>query len=78
MAVQLSTPPAEAHIAPCGLFCANCRKLKIGKCKGCQIEPGFKACSIRKCRAEKGITLCDACGFKVLSDISASAVQQRL
>ena len=61
MSAQLSQPPADAHIAPCGLFCTNCRKFKVGKCKGCQIEPGFKACSIRKCCAEKGITLCARC-----------------
>jgi len=61
MAQALSTPPAEAHIAACGLFCTNCRSFKLKKCQGCQIGPKFERCSVRKCCVEKGITTCAQC-----------------
>jgi hypothetical protein len=62
MSVQvLSTPPADAHIAACGLFCSNCGKYKSDRCKGCQTEPGFSRCPVRACVVEKGITSCADC-----------------
>jgi hypothetical protein len=57
----MSSPPANAHIAPCGLFCSNCGKFKIGKCQGCQITAGFSRCGIRICCAEKKIATCAEC-----------------
>ena len=57
----ISEPPVGEHIAPCGLFCTNCGKFKRGRCKGCQIEPGFGRCSVRLCVIEKGITTCAEC-----------------
>ena len=57
----LSTPPADRHIAACGLFCSECGSLKRGRCKGCQIKPGFGRCAVRQCCAEKDITTCAAC-----------------
>ena len=57
----ISTPPKEAHIAPCGLFCSECGKFKRDKCEGCQIQAGFKQCSIRICVIEKGIKTCAEC-----------------
>ena len=61
MAQAISDPPADEHIAACGLFCSNCRKFKIGRCQGCQIAPGFARCDIRKCCIERGITICTEC-----------------
>jgi len=57
----ISNPPPDAHIAPCGLFCTNCRKLLAGKCPGCQVAPGFGRCAVRLCCIDKGITTCAAC-----------------
>ena len=62
MAEPLSSPPADAHIAACGLFCTNCGAFKKGKCAGCQIGPRyFRKCAVRACCAEKGITTCAEC-----------------
>ena len=58
---QISNPPPDAHIAPCGLFCTNCRAFKKGKCKGCQLEPFNKRCGVRRCCVDKGIETCAAC-----------------
>jgi len=58
----LSSPPADAHIAPCGLFCTNCKKFKRGKCQGCQVQAGFAQCPVRNCCEEKGIATCASCG----------------
>ena len=69
MGEVMSEPARDAHIAPCGLFCTNCRKFHKGKCKGCQIEAGFARCSVRACCAEKGITTCAECDeFKAPRD----------
>ena len=54
-------PPCDADIAPCGLFCTNCGKFKKGRCKGCQVEPGFSRCAVRRCCAEAGIATCAKC-----------------
>jgi len=61
MAEAISNPPGDAHVAACGLFCTNCRKFKKGKCKGCQVEPGFARCAVRQCAIEKKITTCAEC-----------------
>ena len=61
MAQVLSNPPADAHIAPCGLFCTSCGKFKRGKCQGCQIEAGFSRCGIRLCCIDKQIITCAEC-----------------
>ena len=56
-------------LAPCGLFCGNCGSLKRGRCKGCQVEPGFKRCPVRLCAVEKKITTCAECAdFKAPRD----------
>ena len=57
----LSRPDPTAHVAPCGLFCTNCAKLKSGRCQGCQIAPGFSRCEVRRCCAEKQILTCAEC-----------------
>jgi hypothetical protein len=57
----LSQPPANAHIAACGLFCTNCGAFKRGRCQGCQIAPGFACCPVRQCCADKQITTCAEC-----------------
>jgi hypothetical protein len=61
VAQAISQPPAEAHIACCGLFCTNCGAFKKGKCQGCQIAPRFARCAVRACCAQKGIANCAAC-----------------
>ncbi len=61
MSQVISNPPQDAHVAACGLFCSNCGKFKRGRCKGCQIEPGFKRCAVRLCCIEKGATTCADC-----------------
>ncbi|MBN1654046.1 MAG: DUF3795 domain-containing protein [Deltaproteobacteria bacterium] len=61
MSVKISSPPENAHIAPCGLFCTNCGKFKKGKCLGCQIEAGFERCAIRLCCISKEIATCAEC-----------------
>jgi hypothetical protein len=57
----LSQPPADEHIAACGLFCTNCGAFKRQRCKGCQVEPAFKCCPVRQCCADKSITVCADC-----------------
>ena len=57
----LSQPPADAHIAPCGLFCSECGAFRKKRCQGCQVAPGFSRCAIRKCCAERGLTTCAGC-----------------
>ena len=58
----LSQPPEDAHIAPCGLFCTNCRAFQRKKCQGCQVSPTFfHSCPVRRCCADKGITVCADC-----------------
>jgi hypothetical protein len=57
----ISTPAAGEHIAPCGLFCSACGKFKKGRCRGCQVEPGFSQCAVRKCVIAQGITTCAEC-----------------
>ena len=61
MPQTISNPPREAHIAPCGLFCSNCKKLIAGRCMGCQVEPGFGRCAVRLCCIDKHITTCAEC-----------------
>jgi hypothetical protein len=61
MATTISQPPADAHVAACGLFCTNCGKFKKGRCQGCQIEAGYAQCAVRKCVIEKKIETCAAC-----------------
>ncbi len=61
MSEAMSNPPQDAHVGACGLFCSNCGSFKRGRCKGCQIEPGFKRCAVRLCCIEKGITICAGC-----------------
>jgi hypothetical protein len=61
MAEPISTPSADAHIAPCGLFCSNCGKFRKGRCKGCQVEAGFARCSVRACCVERKIETCAEC-----------------
>ena len=61
MIEAMSNPPAEEHIAACGLFCTNCDKFKAGKCPGCQIAPGYRRSAVRMCCVEKGITTCAEC-----------------
>jgi hypothetical protein len=57
----MSEPARDEHIAPCGLFCTNCRKFHKGRCRGCQVEAGFTRCPVRACCGEKGITTCAEC-----------------
>ncbi len=57
----ISNPPADAHIAPCGLFCTDCGAFKKGRCKGCQIQAGSSKCPVRRCVVAKGISLCSEC-----------------
>ena len=65
----ISNPPANESIAPCGLFCTECGSFKKGRCKGCQVEPGFKRCPVRGCCVEKKIETCAGCGeFKAPRD----------
>ena len=59
--VVISNPQPGAHIAPCGLFCTECGKFKKGRCQGCQVQPGFSRCAIRRCVIEKGIVTCAEC-----------------
>lgn len=54
-------PPADAHIAACGLFCTNCGRFKVGKCKGCAVAPAFASCPIRACCGERNIPHCGQC-----------------
>ena len=54
----MSEPAADEHIAACGLFCSNCRAFKRGKCKGCQVAPGYASCAVRGCCIAHGITRC--------------------
>ena len=61
MAEVISSPQSDLHIAPCGLFCTHCGKFKRGRCKGCQIEPGFTRCPVRRCCVERRITTCAEC-----------------
>jgi hypothetical protein len=61
MSQTISTPPKNAHVAACGLFCTNCGKFKKGKCAGCQIEPGFSRCATRACCVSKEIETCAQC-----------------
>jgi hypothetical protein len=57
----LSNPEPTAHVAACGLFCSNCRKLKRGKCQGCQIAPAFACCPVRLCCEQRKILTCAQC-----------------
>ncbi|RJO68700.1 MAG: DUF3795 domain-containing protein [Myxococcales bacterium] len=61
MTVALSSPPKDAHVAACGLFCSNCGRFKKGKCEGCQIAPAWASCPVRACCAERRITTCAEC-----------------
>lgn len=61
MPTPMRHPPPDAHIAPCGLFCSNCRKFRKGRCAGCQVSPGFARCAVRACCVEKGIPTCAGC-----------------
>lgn len=55
------TPPADAHIAACGLFCTNCGAFKNKKCPGCQVAPKFASCGVRACCVERKIETCASC-----------------
>jgi hypothetical protein len=69
MSEAISSPPLEGHIAPCGLFCTACGKLRRGKCRGCQVEAGFSRCPVRKCCVERKISTCAECAdFKTPRD----------
>ena len=57
----LSQPPAEEHIAACGLFCTNCGAFRRKKCQGCQIAPMFACCPVRACCHGQQITTCAQC-----------------
>lgn len=61
MTEAMSSPPQDAHIAACGLFCTHCGAFKKGKCTGCQSAPLFKKCPVRLCCVGKGITTCADC-----------------
>ena len=61
MSQAISTPPSDSHVAPCGLFCSNCRKFTRGRCKGCQVEPAFACCPVRGCCIERKIVTCAEC-----------------
>lgn len=61
MANGKTPPPPDAHIAACGLFCTNCPPFRKGRCKGCQVQPPFASCPVRRCCVEKGIATCAAC-----------------
>ena len=61
MSRSLATQPPGESIAPCGLFCTNCGKLKRGRCKGCQVQAGFARCPVRACGKERGIETCAQC-----------------
>jgi len=57
----LSNPPRDEHIAACSLLCSECGKFKADKCRGCQVQPGFAQCNVRRCCAEKKIVGCWEC-----------------
>jgi len=61
MTGAISHPAVDEHIAPCGLFCSNCGRLRKGRCAGCQVQAGFARCGIRACVVEKGIVTCAEC-----------------
>lgn len=61
MADVLSNPPPDSHVSPCGLLCSACGKFKKGRCQGCQIEPGFSRCPVRRCVVERKIETCAEC-----------------
>ncbi len=61
MVPAISQPSRDEHIAPCGLFCSNCRKFEQGRCAGCQVEAPFAGCPVRKCVVAKGLITCAEC-----------------
>ncbi len=48
-------------IAACGLYCANCRTFKKGKCPGCAQKQNASWCKIRTCCLDKNIANCSDC-----------------
>lgn len=55
-----------SKISYCGLYCGACPYLIKGKCEGCKGDSpkcavGYKACKVRPCCIEKGISSCAFC-----------------
>ncbi|MFQ5712038.1 MAG: hypothetical protein ACE5GD_09715 [Candidatus Geothermarchaeales archaeon] len=52
----------EPEIAYCGLYCYECRWHSEGKCLGCKMDEGSKACPIYQCASSKqGLMSCQHC-----------------
>lgn len=49
------------NVAYCGLYCGACKRLKKGKCLGCQSNEKATWCEIRKCCRENDYTSCADC-----------------
>lgn len=52
-------------IAPCGLYCAACKKFRADKCPGCKLNEKASWCKIRRCCNEKGYHTCAQCDIDV-------------
>ena len=48
-------------IAACGLYCANCRSYKKGKCPGCLDNVKASWCAVRTCCIENKYATCAEC-----------------
>jgi len=57
----MQTASDKELVAFCGLFCAECRAYKKGKCPGCAKNEKAKWCKIRTCNMENGYASCADC-----------------
>jgi len=55
-------------IAYCGLYCAECRKYKNGKCPGCAENQKATWCTIRTCCIDSGYKSCAECTIMPLAE----------
>ena len=70
----LSQPPADAHIAACGLFCTNCGAFDPEEVQGLPSFPGlFQSLPSKAMLSDKGITVWQIAAASPLLVISASA-----
>lgn len=62
------TENKNEQVAYCGLYCAQCRKFKMGKCSGCRKNDKNSWCKIRSCCIENNYDTCADCKKMALKD----------
>ena len=66
IANQTDSSTQVGLVSYCGFYCGACPKYVKGDCQGCKGESpkcavGYKACKVRPCCIEKGISSCADC-----------------